>query len=49
MKKTQMVIFLIPKLSPEQIEIKADNILPCLTIVFNEWKSKLWLNNFFVK
>ncbi len=42
MKKTQIVRFVMPKLSPEQIEVKADNFLPPLSIVFNEWQSKLW-------
>ncbi len=42
MKKTQIVIFLMPKCCPDQIEIKADNFLPALTIVFNERQSKLW-------
>ncbi len=41
MKKTHCQI-LDAKTCPKPIEIKANNFLPPLTIVFNEWQSKLW-------
>jgi hypothetical protein len=47
-KKTHCHI-LDAKTFPEQIEIKVDNFLPPLTIVFNELQSKLWPNKKIIK